>query len=51
MLMGTRKKGGRKFLTESPKKKIAESRKRVKKVKLKECVDDFEEMKKKRGGS
>jgi len=49
--MGTGKKGGRKFLTESPGKKLAESRKRVKKMKLKQCVDDFEEMKKKRSGS
>ncbi|KAL0011476.1 hypothetical protein SO802_006584 [Lithocarpus litseifolius] len=30
---------------------LVESRKRVKKMKLKQCVDDFEEMKKKRSGS
>ena len=50
-LMGTGKKGGRKFLTESLEKKLTESRKWVKKMKLKQCVDDFEEMKKKRSGS
>ena len=38
----------RKFLTKLLGKELVESRKRVKKMKLKQCVDDFEEMKKKR---
>ena len=46
--MGIGKKGVRKFLTKLLGKELVESRKRVKKMKLKQCVDDFEEMKKKR---
>ena len=48
---GDWEKGWEKILTESLEKKLAKLRKQDKKMKLKQCVDDFEEMKKKRSGS
>lgn len=48
---GDWEKGWEKIFDRVAGKKLAESRKRVKKMKLKQCVDDFEEMKKKRSGS
>ena len=48
---GDWEKGWEKILTESLEKKLAKLRKQDKKMKLKQRVDDFEEMKKKRSGS
>ena len=49
--MGIGKKGWEKIFDWVAGKKLAELRKQVKKMKLKQCVDYFEEMKKKRSGS
>ncbi|KAL0005098.1 hypothetical protein SO802_012659 [Lithocarpus litseifolius] len=45
---GDWEKGWEKIFDRVAGKKLVELRKRVKKMKLKQCVDDFEEMKKKR---